>query len=40
MMELYKNGKKVTCTMTSNEEGMEMHSTLYMDGDDMRTDSK
>jgi major membrane immunogen (membrane-anchored lipoprotein) len=40
MSELYKKGGKVTCTMTSYEEGIEMNGTLYMDGDDVRTDAR
>lgn len=40
MKELYKEGGKMTCTMTSYEEGIEMNGTLYMDWKKMRTDAK
>ena len=40
MKDLYKKGGKMTCTMTTVEDGVQMNGTLYMDGKNMRSDVK
>ena len=40
MKDLYKRGGKMTCTMTTVQDGMEMDGTLYMDGKKMRSEFK
>lgn len=40
MEDLYKKWGKMTCTMTTIEEGVQMNGTLYIDGKKMRTDMK
>jgi hypothetical protein len=39
MENLYKKGGKMTCTMTTNEDGVKMQWTLYIDGKNMRSDA-
>ena len=38
MEDLYKKWGKMTCTMTTNEGGIMMNGTLYIDGKKMRSD--
>lgn len=40
MEDLYKKWGKMTCTMTTTEEGVQMNWTLYIDGKKMRSDVK
>lgn len=40
MEDLYKKWGKMTCSMTTNEDGVVMNGTLYMDGKKMRSDVK
>lgn len=38
MEKLYKKGGKMTCTMTTKEDGVEMKWTMYIDGKKMMYD--
>lgn len=40
MGDLYKKGGKMTCTMTTLQDGVQMNGTLYIDGKKMRSDVK
>jgi len=40
MEDLYKKWGKMTCTMTTTEEGVKMNGILYIDGKKMRSDVK
>ena len=40
MDDLYKKGGKMTCTMTTLQDGVQMNGILYIDGKKMRSDVK